>query len=134
MSLTQHLLADAAAGTTPSPPLFLSLVLCGLWAWRGYVRAERFERETGVRPWGWSPTGWSVMCFCTTLLGRLLLESAASRAKTRQQKEVARWPSPGQVPAQPTGYGPGPTQPTDGSAAPLPYLTAPASRDILPGK
>jgi len=134
MSLTQHLLADTAAGsTTASPPLMVSFLLAGLWAWRGYKRAERIERETGYRAWGWSPTAWSVMCFCTTLLGRLLLESAASRAAKRRAKPAAPWSS-APLPAPAFGYGPVPVMTAESGTAPLPYFTASAARDILPGR
>jgi hypothetical protein len=134
MAVTQHLLADATtAGAYHGPPLVVSLALCGLWAWRGYARADRVEKETGLRPWGWSPTAWSVLCFASTLLGRLFLESAISRLKNKQHKQyahrpVAAWP--------PAGYGPPPVgvQPVGPAMEPMPYFTAPATRDILPGR
>ena len=131
MSVTQHLLADATYSSTGGPfrgpRLVVSLLLCGLWAWRGYVRAERVERETGQRPWGWSPTGWSIMCFTMTLLGRLLLEVAIGRMDKR--------PRPALIPPPPVHAPPlAPAQPAGPMGEQVPYYTASAARDVLPGR
>lgn len=72
-----------ASGYAPNgshgPSIYLTLLVCGLFAWRGYRRALAVERTTGRSPYGWEPTSWSIVCFCLTLLGRILLEAGASR-------------------------------------------------------
>jgi len=93
-----------------------ALAIGALSAWRGYVRAEAVERETGRRPWGWSPTVWSVLCFFSLVIGRLCLRAAADRA--------ARQPRP--QPVQPVQPVPPPV-PGQVTAAPAP---APASYGV----
>jgi hypothetical protein len=66
-----------------------ALAIGGLSAWRGYVRAERVEHETGRRPWGWSPTVWSVLCFFSLVIGRLCLRAAADRAAKQPRLQPA---------------------------------------------
>lgn len=74
------LLADGASTSEFTVrPVYWSLAIAGLFAWRGYRAAARAEHAHGRSPYGWEPTTWSIICFSTLLLGRLLLAVAISR-------------------------------------------------------
>jgi hypothetical protein len=74
------LAAGADATSSHAASVYVTLAVCGLFAWRGYYRALGAERATGRSPYGWEPTTWSIVCFCLTIVGRVLLESAINRA------------------------------------------------------
>jgi hypothetical protein len=88
--------AQSASSSYTAGQGVIALAFGALSAWRGYVRAERVEHETGRRPWGWSPTVWSVVCFFSLVIGRLCLRAAADRA-ARQPRLPAQQPT---LPAQ----------------------------------
>jgi hypothetical protein len=93
--------AQSASSSYSAGQGVAALAIGALSAWRGYVRAERVERETGRRPWGWSPTVWSVLCFFSLLIGRLCLRAAADRAAKQPRLQPAGQPMPAPVFAAP---------------------------------
>jgi hypothetical protein len=110
--------AQSASSSYSASQGAVALALGALSAWRGYVRAEKVERETGRRPWGWSPTVWSVLCFFSLLIGRLCLRAAADRAAKQPRPQPVQPVQPQPQPAQILGSAPVPAVPAQ---APLSY-------------
>jgi hypothetical protein len=101
------ILADSASTSSGVPGIVWSLAIAGLFAWRGHHAAAQAERLNGRSPYGWEPVTWSIICFCTLLLGRLLLAAGASRARNPRSSSddaVPQWaPPPAQAwPSPPT--------------------------------
>ena len=117
--------ATQSASTPAGAQGIVALAIGGLSAWRGYVRAQQVELTTGRRPWGWSPTAWSILCFFSLLIGRLCLRAAADRAARQALQSAPMPPAPAawQQPTPP--WQPVPGQPYVAPTAPA-YSTAPA--------
>ena len=110
-------LLAAQEGASTVQPVYVSLAIAGLFAWRGYRVAQRVEQERGKGPYGWEPTTWSIICFCTLLFGRLLLAAAVSRGAKQGSRVVQPVWAPAETPplfAYPTP--PPPQFCADGSA------------------
>jgi hypothetical protein len=86
------ILADTYRTSSGVPGIVWSLAIAGLFAWRGYVAALEAERRNGRSPYGWEPVTWSIICFCTTLFGRLLLAAGANREQNRAPAPFAAAP------------------------------------------
>src|SRR5205807_6285653 len=96
--------AQSASSSYSTGQGVAALAIGALSAWRGYVRAEAVERETGRRPWGWSPTVWSVLCFFSLIIGRLCLSADAVREAKQHRPQTLQPTQPVQPmqPVQPT--------------------------------
>ena len=97
--------AQSASSSYSTGQGVAALAIGALSAWRGYVRAEAVERETGRRPWGWSPTVWSVLCFFSLIIGRLCLRAAADRAAKQPRPQPAQ-PMQAALPMQAKSWSP----------------------------
>lgn len=140
--MSHTLLAATQSASSPgSAQGIFALAIGGLSAWRGYVRAQRVEELTGRRPWNWSPTVWSVVCFFSLFIGRLCLRAASDRAVRQGVRPpmTAATPAPWQPAPEPAPQFAVPTVPaafTQPAAMPAAMPAAPPvarAVTILPG-
>jgi len=124
--------------------LGFQLGLAVVFGFFGYREAAKFEREHGRGPFGVPALGWGFITGASLIIGAVLL--AVARRQAKNAPVSAPFAAPAAV-AQPAGFGSsfdrtaGPAAPpredlwtAPAPAAPAPFGSSAAARDILPGR